>query len=59
MSEEEYEELEKKLEELEEEAQYEEDKMKICAYGREELMHIEELYAEIEEIRNKLYESEE
>lgn len=59
MSEEEYEELEKKLEELEEEVQYEEDKMKICAYGREELMHIEELYAEIEEIRNKLYESEE
>lgn len=59
MSEEEYEELEKKLEELEEEVQYEEGKMKICAYGREELMHIEELYEEIKEIRNKLYESEE
>lgn len=52
-----FEELEEKLEKLKDKVRYEEEKLKVCAYGKDDIMHIEEIYAEIHEIKNKLYES--
>lgn len=42
--------IERRTKELEKELEYEENKLEICAYGREELYHIEQLKYELEEL---------
>lgn len=51
-------ELENKLEELKKQVKYEEERLKYCAYGKSDIMHIDILYTEIENIENILNESE-
>lgn len=42
--------IERRTKELEKELEYEENKLEICAYGREELYHIEQLKYELEKL---------
>lgn len=55
LTDEEFEMLENKAEELEEEIEYEEKKLDICAYGTSDLMYIEGLKNELAEIEKKIY----
>lgn len=42
--------IERRTKELEKELEYEENKLEVCAYGREELYHIEQLKYELEKL---------
>lgn len=55
LTDEEFEMLENKAEELEEEIEYQEKKLDICAYGTSDLMYIEGLKNELAEIEKKIY----
>ena len=56
LTDEEFEMLEERAEELENEIEYEEKKLDVCGYGKSDLMYIEELKSELAEIQNKIYE---
>lgn len=56
LTDEEYEELENRAEELEKEIEYEEKKMNVCGYGSSDLVYLDGLYEELEEIKEKIYE---
>lgn len=56
LTDEEFEMLEERAEELENEIEYEEKKLDVCAYGTSDLMYIEGLKSELAEIQNKIYE---
>lgn len=56
LTDEEFEILEERAEELENEIEYEEKKLDVCAYGTSDLMYIEGLKSELAEIQNKIYE---
>lgn len=45
--------IERRTKELEKELEYEENKLEICAYGREELYHIEHLKYELDELGDR------
>ncbi len=55
LTDEEFEILEERAEELENEIEYEEKKLDVCAYGTSDLMYIEGLKSELAEIQNKIY----
>lgn len=55
LTDEEFEMLEERAEELENEIEYEEKKLDVCAYGTSDLMYIEGLKSELVEIQNKIY----
>ena len=55
LTDEEFEMLEERAEELENEIEYEEKKLDVCACGKSDLMYIEELKDELAEIQNKIY----
>lgn len=50
------EDVEKRIEELRNEIKYEERKLKVCAYGKEDLMYIEGLKDELNELEQQIYE---
>ena len=50
----ELEELYNKQEELEKEIAYEENKQDVCGYGKADLYYLNELYAELEEIKEQI-----
>ena len=50
----ELEELYNKQEELKQQIEYEERKQNVCGYGKEDLYYLSGLYAELEEIREKI-----
>ena len=56
LTDEEYEELENRAEELEKEIEYKEKKMNVCGYGSSDLVYLDGLYEELEEIKEKIYE---
>lgn len=56
LTDEEFEMLEERAEELENEIEYEEKKLDVCAYGTSDLMYMEGLKSELAEIQNKIYE---
>lgn len=51
-------ELEEKIEELEKEIAYEEEKLEICGYGSSDLAYIEGLQEELEQAQEELEELE-
>lgn len=51
-------ELYERQDELEEEIQYEEERLEVCAYGTSDLCYINGLYGELEEIKQKIEEKE-
>lgn len=55
LTEEEFEKLEERASDLENEIEYEERKLDVCAYGKSDLMYIEGLKSELEEIQEKIY----
>lgn len=54
LTDDEYEELENRAEELEKEIEYEEKKMNVCGYGSSDLSYLDGLYEELEEIKEKI-----
>lgn len=56
LTDEEYEELENRAEELEKKIEYEEKKTNVCGYGSSDLAYLDGLYEELEEIKEKIYE---
>ena len=50
----ELEKLYNKQEELEKEIEYEENKLEVCGYGKEDLYYLDGLYAELEEINEQI-----
>lgn len=55
LTEEEFEKLEERASDLENEIEYEERKLDVCGYGTSDLMYIEGLKNELEEIQEKIY----
>ena len=55
LTEEEFEKLEERASDLENEIEYEERKLDVCAYGTSDLIYIEGLKNELEEIQEKIY----
>jgi hypothetical protein len=53
------EEIEKRIEELKKEIEYEKEKMKCCGYGESDLMYLYGLEEELEDLENQLEEMEE
>lgn len=47
-------ELYERQEKLEKQIEYEERKLKVCGYGTSDLYYLDELYAELEEINEKI-----
>ena len=56
MTDEEVEMIENRMEELEEEIEYEEKKLDVCAYGSSDLKYLYGLKDEYEELHSKIYE---
>ena len=48
------EEMYEKQEELEAQIHYEEEKLDVCGYGKSDLYYIDGLYAELEELNEKI-----
>lgn len=49
------EEIEHRIEELEEEIEYETKRLNVCGYGHSDLLHLESLKNELETLENQLY----
>ena len=47
--------IEEEIERLEKEIDYEERKLKVCGYGKEDLYYIEELQEDLEELKEIIY----
>lgn len=55
LTDEEVELVEEEIERLEKEINYEERKLKVCGYGKEDLYYIEELQDDLEELKEIIY----
>lgn len=49
-------ELYERQEELEQQIEYEESKLEVCGYGKSDLYYLDQLYAELEKINEKIRE---
>lgn len=56
LTDEEIELVEEEIERLEKEIDYEERKLKVCGYGKEDLYYIEELEDDLEQLKEIIYE---
>lgn len=48
--------IENRIEELKKEIKYENRKLKVCGYGKSDLLYIEGLKEELQELESKIYE---
>ncbi len=56
LTEKEVEKIEKRIEELQDMIDYEEKKLKVCGYGKSDLLYVEGLKEELQELKGLIYE---